>query len=39
MEARLVEEDVMLLMVDLQELTCLLRALSRKTFDVKLRLL
>jgi hypothetical protein len=39
MEAGLVEEDVMLLMVDLQQLACLFRALSREALDVILWLL
>lgn len=39
MEPRLVEEDVVLLVIHLQELACLFRTLGTETLDVKLRLL
>jgi hypothetical protein len=39
MEAGLVEEDVMLLMIDLQQLARLLCTLGRETLDPELRLL
>jgi len=39
MEARLIEEDVVLLMIDLQKLARFLRALSRESFYIVLWLL
>lgn len=38
-EAGLIKEDVVFLMVDLEQLTCLFSTLSRQTFDEILRFL